>query len=518
MAIVGENGAGKSTLMKILGGIYLPDSGNITLNGKPLRLGSVTEAMRSGISLIHQELNLAENLSVTANLFLGREHSKGGPLGLLDNGRMFREAKALLQRVGLECSPRTIVGRLSPGQKQLVEIARALSMNVRILIMDEPTSSLTNQETQKLFQVIDDLRASNVAILYISHRLAEVERVADRVVVLRDGKLAGELFRGFGDDAISFDAIAEGALDSNIFTKKKKLVSELTAAEEPSAEPDANISHESMVRLMVGRDLNKFFQRSHAPKSDRKVLELREVCYQGVPGLPSGISSPTSLAVREGEILGMAGLVGAGRTELAEAIFGLRRIISGKIFLGGKQVHFPSPKKAIAAGVLLVPEDRRYHGLILQDTVSHNISLPNLRFLSHFLFVSRRQESSLAQDMCLRLNIRTPKITQTVGLLSGGNQQKVVLSKWLARKQRVLIVDEPTRGVDVGAKSEIYTILDNLAGEGVAILMISSDLEEILGMSDRVAVLHQGKVSGILNRQELREEAIMQLATGGSVP
>ncbi len=478
LAIVGENGAGKSTLMKIMAGIYIPDEGHLKLDGEPVRLGSITEMMRFGVSLIHQELNLCEDLSVTANVFLGRESI--GALGVLAESDMFRATQQLLARVGLECSPRAIVGRLSPGHRQLVEIARALSMNVRILIMDEPTTSLTQRETEKLYEVIAGLKESGVAIVYISHRLGEVEELADRVVVLRDGRRVGELRR-------------------------------------EESEPSQQITHDAMVRLMVGREASQFFQREHNQNPQRKRLTLREFRYPGVPSVPGGISEPISLTVHEGEILGVSGLVGAGRTELAETLFGLRPCFSGTMLVDGEPVSFRNPNQAIKAGVVLVPEDRKRHGLVLEDTIEHNFSLPNLDTLSHAQLVNQREERVLAEELRTKLSVRTSGVSKTVGLLSGGNQQKVVLGKWLARKPRVLIVDEPTRGVDVGAKSEIYALLDQLAAEGTAILMISSDLEEILGMSDRVAVLHEGRLAGILSRKELSEEAVMRLATGKRV-
>lgn len=467
LAVVGENGAGKSTLMKILGGLYTADDGEVRLAGKPVRFTSVVEAMAAGISLIHQELNLAENLSVAANIFLGREHVAGGMW--LKDGRMAEEAAVLLRRVGLPTDlVRTQVSRLAPGQKQLVEIARALSLQARVIIMDEPTSSLTQKETDRLYQVIDGLRDSGVSVIYISHRLAEVQRCANRVTVLRDGKNAGELLKH-------------------------------------------EIHHDAIVRLMVGRDLKGFYPRTHrGHREGPPALEVRNVTYAG------GQTTPVSFAIRGGEIVGMAGLVGAGRTELAEALFGLRRLTGGEVFMDGKPVRLHHPKDAVAAGLLMAPEDRRLNGLVLEKSVEFNLSLPNLDHLSTAGFVSARRERTSSRVMCDRLNVKTPSVSQTVGLLSGGNQQKVVLGKWLARSPRVLILDEPTRGVDVGARSEIYALMDKLAGEGVAIWMISSDLEEVLGMSDRVLVLHEGRLTGELKRDELNEEAVMRLATGGT--
>jgi ribose transport system ATP-binding protein len=465
VAVVGENGAGKSTLMKVLAGVYAPDSGTLLWDGQHLPAGSVVEAMRRGIVLIHQELNLADNLGVAANLFLGREHTRGGWLGWLDRARMNSEAVALLARVGLDVPVGRRVGELPPGQRQLVEIARALSLDARLIIMDEPTSSLTQGETERLFEVIDDLRRQNIAVVYISHRLAEVTRVADRAVVLRDGRNAGEL-------------------------------------------PCEQITHDALVRLMVGRDLRQLYPRQHVPAPDAPVrLSVRDLTFAG--GGP-----PLSFTLRGGEIVGMAGLVGAGRTELAEALFGIRRMTGGQVLIDGRPLVVRHPRDAIRAGLLLVPEDRRRHGLVLGDSVQGNVALPNLADLSRLGWVLPGRERRLGRDTIDRLRIRTAGPAQSVGLLSGGNQQKVVLGKWLSQQPRVLIFDEPTRGVDVGARIEIYALMDQLAGAGVAILMISSDLEEILGMSDRVLVLHDGRLAGDLPRSALGEETIMHLATG----
>ena len=467
LALVGENGAGKSTLMKILAGIHIPDGGEIFIDGRVTRFAGVSDAMRAGIVLIHQELNLAENLSVAANIFLGREEVIGGPLGWLQQPRMNADARRLLARVGLDVSPTRRVDNLAPGQRQMVEIARALSLSARLIIMDEPTSSLTQRETDRLYEVIDDLKRSGVSVVYISHRLAEVKRVADRVIVLRDGKYAGRLER-------------------------------------------QEVSHDALVRLMVGRDLKQFYPRRHGARPDAPVrLDVREVVFSGGP------PHPVSFQLRGGEIVGMAGLVGAGRTELAEALFGIRKVMGGEVFLDGRRVFIRHPLDAIAAGLLLVPEDRRHHGLVLEDTILHNLALPNFDLLSVLGWILPRRESALAGDLMQRLKVRASGAGQIVGQLSGGNQQKVVLGKWLARQPHVMIFDEPTRGVDVGARSEIYALMEQLAADGVAVLMISSDLEEVLGMSDRVLVLHEGRLTGELARTELSEEAVMHLATGG---
>jgi ribose transport system ATP-binding protein len=486
LCVVGENGAGKSTLMKILGGVYTPDSGEIRLDDLPVEIGSVDAAQRLGITLIHQELNLAESLDVAGNLFLGREPRWGGPLRLIHRS-IYSDAVGVMRRLGLDCSPRTPVSRLSIGQQQLVEIARAVSLDSRVLILDEPTSSLTQRETERLFEVLRDLKRGGVSILYISHRLAEVREIADRVTVLRDGRNAGELRR-------------------------------------------EEITHDAIVRLMVGRDVKQFFHGtdcgagvspaetcgagvSPADVQARRlhhkpVFEARDLIVQ------PGQRQPISFHIA-GEIVGMAGLMGAGRTELAEAIFGVRPLLSGEISVAGKTIRMRSPADAIAAGVYLVPEDRRNQGLLLAQSVKENISLPSLDRLNRLGLVARRAERDLAERMRQRLNIRTPTVEKRCGLLSGGNQQKIVIAKWLARSCRLLILDEPTRGIDVGAKAEIYALMGELADQGIGVLMISSDLEEILGVSDRVLVMHQGDLAGGLNRDEMSEEAIMQLATGG---
>ncbi len=468
LAVIGENGAGKSTLMKIVAGVYHQDAGHVFLDGREVRFDGPADAIAAGVALIHQELNLAENLSVLDNLFLGREVTVGGPIRMLNRRDMAVRAGDLLARVGLPATrASTRVELLSPGEKQLVEIARALGSDVRVLIMDEPTSSLTQQETERLYAVIDSLKDSGVSVLYISHRLAEVKRCADRVAVLRDGRNAGELAR-------------------------------------------SEITHDRMVRLMVGRDMTQYHPRVHRTGvGGAPVLALENVVYRGGP------ETPVSFEVRAGEILGMAGLVGAGRTELAEAVFGVRRITGGELRLEGRPIRVKRPTDAISAGILLVPEDRRLHGLVIPESVGFNLSLPNLDRLGSRLGTRRGDEAELHRTWIERLRVRTPSAAKTVGLLSGGNQQKVVYGKWLARNPHVLILDEPTRGVDVGAKAEIYALIDELAGRGVAVWMITSDMEELLGMADRVVVMHDGRLAGELERDGLTEENVMRLATGG---
>jgi ribose transport system ATP-binding protein len=465
VALVGENGAGKSTLMKILAGIHQPDSGTIRINGEAVVIRSPRESARHGIGIIHQELEVIDSLDIAGNVFLGREPTRG-PLRFIDRRKIDADTIAVLARLNLRLSPRTLVRDLSTAHQQMVEIARAISLNAGILIMDEPTSSLTLTETEQLFRVVKDLRAESVSIIYISHRLSEVQELADHVVVLRDGKNAGTLERD-------------------------------------------QIRHDTLVQMMVGRDLNSFYTprpSSATASGEADCFEVTEMRTRRYP------NCQVSLAVRRGEILGLAGLVGAGRSELAEAIFGVEPALSGSIRIHGTAVEIQSPRDAIRNGLYLIPEDRRSFGLITAMTVRENITLPALAEYSSAGFIRRSAEATIAQKMCADLKIKTPSIEVTASNLSGGNQQKVVLAKWLSLAPKVILFDEPTRGIDVGAKAEIYQLMRRLADQGVAILMISSDMEEILGNSDRVAVMHEGRISGVLDRSECSQEAIMRLA------
>jgi ribose transport system ATP-binding protein len=465
VAIVGENGAGKSTLMKILGGVQEPDTGQILLDGRAVRIDSVRAAEQLGIALIHQELNLADNLNVGANLFLGREPAR---LGVINKSMLYRQAKALLDRAGFELDPRAPLASLSIGQQQLVEIAKALSTRARVIIMDEPTSSLSARESQRLFEVIRKLRSDGVTVLYISHRLAEVEVLADRVVGLRDGRNAGEL-------------------------------------------PRDRISRDAMVTLMVGRELSQQFPHAPHPPGE-VVLQVEGLRTKRYP------RHALNFALRAGEIVGVAGLVGSGRSEMLNSIFGVFPPLAGKILVSNRRLSRGRPLRSIAAGIALVPEDRKQQGLIIEMNVRQNMSLASLS--QHDIAGLRplRYERDVSRQMISRLAIRTPGDRQVVRFLSGGNQQKVVFGKWLATRPKVLLLDEPTRGIDVGAKREIYLIMDRLAADGAAILFVSSELEEILGMSDRVLVMHEGRIAGDLQREVLTEENIMHLATGRSAP
>ena len=464
VALLGENGAGKSTLMKIVGGIEQPDSGALFVDGGPVVIRDVHAAAALGIAFIHQELNLLDNLDVAGNVLLGREPTRGGALRLVDRAKMRATVRPYLDQLGLDVSPDTPMAALSIAQQQLVEIAKALSLNARLLIMDEPTSSLTLAETARLHEVVAGLRRQNVAVIYITHRLGEVQTIADRAVVLRDGANAGALAR-------------------------------------------EELTHDNMIRLMVGRDI-EVEPRAADPRAGAEQFRVGELRTRRYP------QHTVSFAVARGEILGIAGLVGAGRTEVARALFGVELPLGGTVSLGGTTLTIDDPADAIRHGIFLVPEDRRSCGLIVDFRIRENVSLPALdRYSTHGL-VSDTEERTAVDDVCRRLQVKAPSIEVKAATLSGGNQQKVVLAKWLALGPKVLIVDEPTRGIDVGAKAEIYRLLRGLAREGVSIVMISSDMEEILHVSDRVAVMHEGRVTGILEHSDCTEQRIMTLAVG----
>jgi ribose transport system ATP-binding protein len=464
VAVMGENGAGKSTLMKALAGVHPPDSGEIRWEGKPVRIGNVARAEALGIAFIHQELNLCGNLTVAENIFLGREPHWGGCW--LDRRSMRAQASVLLERVGLKVAPDEVVESLSIGQRQMVEIARAMAREARLVIMDEPTSSLTNAETGRLFEVVRDLKNRGLAVVFISHRLAEVQEIADRVLVLKDGRNSGSLTK-------------------------------------------SGITQERMVQLMVGRDLDPARRRPMQIGSGAVRLEVRGVRTRMWPG------EVVSFSVRAGEITGMAGLVGAGRTELARVVAGVDRALSGSVRIDGRELPPGQVAAAIRAGVALAPEDRKEQGIFLEMSIRENIALPGLEHRQTMGFVRQKQVTAEAGKMRAKLGIRTTDVEKAAGLLSGGNQQKVVLAKWLSLGPKVFVLDEPTRGVDVGAKAEIYRVIEDLAANGAAVLMISSDLEEVLRLSDRVLVMHEGRLAGEVGPAELSEEAVMRLATGG---
>jgi rhamnose transport system ATP-binding protein len=461
-ALIGENGAGKSTLIKIMTGAVEPDGGAIELDGQAITHNSPRVAKQLGIAAIYQQPALFPELTVAENIALGLELA--AMLGCVDWQARRRRAAELLSQVGAKIDVNTYAGDLTMPEQQLVEIARSLGAKAKVLIMDEPTASLSEEDTQNLFRVIRQLRASGVGIVYISHRLEELPVIADRVTVLRDGR-----------------------------TIDTRLMSE--------------VNRQQLIQLMVGRDLSAVFPKKEVALGD-VVLELRRFgCGE------AGVKN-INLTVRAGEIVGLAGLVGAGRTELACTVFGLTPADDGEILLNSKQVQIESPSQAIKRGIAYLPEDRQRHGVILEMQIGANITLASLDRLCHHGVMDFKREKELAADYTRRLGIKTPAIFFPVGMLSGGNQQKVALSRWLATKPSVLILDQPTQGIDVGAKSEIHALMTELAAQGVAILMISSELPEILGMSDRIAVMYGGTIVGILNRAEATQQKILALALG----
>jgi ABC-type sugar transport system ATPase subunit len=460
LALVGENGAGKSTLMKILSGVYTMDEGQILLDGEPITIDGPLASQKMGISIIYQELNVINNLNIAENLFVGREQVKKN--GLVDKQRMHREARKLLDEVKLPLSTHTLMNRLSTAQKQMVEVARALSFNARLIIMDEPTSSLTQTETRTLFDIIHRLRDRGVSVVYISHRMIELFQISDRVSVLRDGEM----------------------------------ITSLVTADTTEGE---------IISAMVGRDIDNLYEKEPADIG-AVVLEARNISSR------DDYLKDISFSVRAGEILGFAGLVGAGRSEVMRAIFGIDPRQTGDIFVRGKKADIRSTTDALRYGIGFVPEDRKEQALILDMTVKRNMSLAALDRVSHGWFIDRVRESALVNRFVQLLKVRTPSVEQTVKNLSGGNQQKVVIAKWMANEPSILILDEPTRGIDVGAKKEIHKLMSQLAQQGVAIIMISSELPEIIGMSDRIIVMHEGRIKGEFAHSGVTQEQIMQMA------
>lgn len=461
-ALLGENGAGKSTLIKVLGGIYSPDSGEIRIGGEKVNIQSVHDAEKYGIGIIHQEIVLVPYLTVTQNIFLGREiTSKYGKNNMAE---MNRQADMMVKRLGLDIDVTTPVRELSIAHQQLVEIVKASSFHVRILVMDEPTSSLSDEDVANLFHTIRTLQKQGVSVIYISHRMEELFEISDRVTVIRDGEYVG--------------------------TKITK-----------------QTNSDELVAMMVGRSLTNYYTRTYN-ELNQVVLEVKNLTQKGV-------FENVSFKVHAGEILGFAGLIGAGRSEVMQAVFGSRKIDSGEIYLNGEAVRFRNCHDAIKHSIAMVPEDRKVQGLILKNSVGFNLSLVDLDELLNGIALSEKKRGALVDGFIRKLRIKTSSSEQEVSSLSGGNQQKVVLAKWLAIKPKLLILDEPTRGVDVGAKSEIYSIINDAAREGMAVIMISSDLPEVMNMCDNVCVMQEGHLRGELSRQELSQERIMSLATGG---
>ncbi|WP_418130903.1 sugar ABC transporter ATP-binding protein [Variovorax sp. 375MFSha3.1] len=462
-ALMGENGAGKSTLMKVLAGVYRKDSGEVLLDGRPVDIESPRAAQALGIGIIHQELNLMNHLSAAQNIFIGREPR--GRFGLfIDEEAMCGEAQRIFERMNLKLDPRTPVGELTVARQQMVEIAKALSFDSRVLIMDEPTAALNNEEVADLFRIIGRLRSRGVAIVYISHKMDELKRIADRVTVMRDGQYIATV-------------------------------------------PMATTPMDTLIAMMVGRQLAEAGHEMPDTSGNEVVLEARGICR-------GAMVRDASFVLRRGEILGFAGLMGAGRTELARAVFGADRIDAGEILVQGRKVSIRSPEDAVAHGIGYLSEDRKHFGLVTGMDVETNIALASMkRFLSAGFLIDQAAVESAGERYVRQLGIKTPSVRQQVRLLSGGNQQKIVIAKWLLRDCNVLFFDEPTRGIDVGAKAEIYRLLNELAAQGKAIVIISSELPEVLRMSHRVLVMCEGRITGELPAREASQERIMQLAT-----
>ncbi|MER2000618.1 MAG: sugar ABC transporter ATP-binding protein, partial [Lysinibacillus sp.] len=465
LALVGENGAGKSTLMKILTGIYTADEGEILLNGIPITVENTKKACDLGISMIHQELNLMRDLTIAENIFIGREPKF---LNIFVNDRKLNQiTRELFEKLALDLSVKTKVEQLTIAKQQMVEIAKALSYDSKILVMDEPTTALTETEIDVLFDIIETLKAEGVGIIYISHRMDELNRIADRITVMRDGKYIDTLY-----------------------TKETKM--------------------SEIIRLMVGREVYIESKPQTSSDDTEIVLALKNVATnQNIRNI--------SFELRKGEILGFAGLMGAGRTEVANAIFGVDKVNEGEIYLHGKKVTIRHPSQAVANGIGYLTEDRKHLGVILDMDVKSNVALTSMKKFIKGGFVNEKKIERTAKEYVEKLSIKTPSVDQKVRLLSGGNQQKVVISKWLLRDCDILIFDEPTRGIDVGAKGEIYKLLDDLTKEGKSIIMISSELPEVLRMSHRIVVMSEGNITGILNGDEASQEKIMELATAYKV-
>ena len=472
--LVGENGAGKSTLIKILSGAYQPDSGVIEWEGQRVHIANPLHAQQLGIATIYQEFNLIPPLTIAENVFIGREPGRGV---FLSWPTLYRQTRAVIDRLGIDLDPRRIVRTLSVAEQQMVEVARALSMKSRLIVMDEPTATLTENEVAQLMSIMRELKAQGLSIIFISHHIEEALQICDRITVLRDGHLVGTR------------AINEVTLDE-------------------------------IIRMMVGRSMSELFRRSTTYATDEVALRVRNMSRSGNARDPNAIVLHNiNFEVRRGEILGIAGLVGAGRTELARAIFGVDRFSSGEIEVDGRPVKIRSPRDAIRYGLGLVPEDRKQQALFLRLAVRTNMSLAALGRLVRFVdFVSARAENELIESYRKALNIHMTGPEQRVANLSGGNQQKIVIARWLALKPKVLIVDEPTRGIDVAAKAEVHQLLDELARQGIAIVMISSELPEILSMSDRIITLREGRQTGEFRREETTEEKLMHAMALEQVP
>ncbi|MEB0040861.1 MULTISPECIES: sugar ABC transporter ATP-binding protein [unclassified Pseudomonas] len=464
LALMGENGAGKSTLMKIIAGIYQPDEGEIRLRGKPISFETPLAALQAGIAMIHQELNLMPHMSIAENIWIGREQLNG--LHMVDHKEMYRCTADLLQRLRIKLEPQDLVGTLSIAERQMVEIAKAVSYDSDVLIMDEPTSAITETEVAHLFSIIADLKAQGKGIIYITHKMNEVFSIADEVAVFRDGAYIG-----------------------------------LQRAD--------SMDGDSLVSMMVGRELSQLFPEREKP-SGNLLLSVRDLRLNGV-------FEGVSFDLHAGEILGIAGLMGSGRTNIAETLFGITPSDGGEIQLDGVSVRITDPNLAIKKGFALLTEDRKLTGLFPCLSVLENMEMAVIPHYAGGGFIKQKALRTLCEDMCQKLRVKTPSLEQCIDNLSGGNQQKALLARWLMTNPRILILDEPTRGIDVGAKVEIYRLITFLASEGMAVIMISSELPEVLGMSDRVMVMHEGEMMGMLDRGEATQERVMHLASGNSI-
>ena len=463
-ALMGENGAGKSTLMKILTGVYTKDAGTVLVDGKEVNYKNPQEAEKAGIVFIYQELNVMFDLTVEENLFMGKEIH--GTFGIYDTKAMQKKAQEALNILGVNISPKTVMAELSVGQQQMVEICKALMADAKVIIMDEPTAALTQSETVALFKVIESLRKKGVSMVYISHRMEEIFELCDRITVLRDGSYIGV---------------------KNI--------------------PETNMNE--IVKMMIGREIGERYP-SRNVKIGKEVLKVKELTRKGT-------FHDVNFSVRAGEVLGVSGLMGAGRTEIMQAIFGNLSYESGTIEIDGKEVKISNPRQAMEHGIGFITEDRKTEGLMLDKSIRENISLCNLRRISKSSVISREAEKNMVAEAIKDLHIKCFGSYHECNNLSGGNQQKVVLAKWILTNPKILILDEPTRGVDIGAKKEIYSIINKLAAQGVAIIMVSSELPEVLGMSDNIMVVREGEVRGIISYEEANQERVMTLATGGTI-
>ena len=463
-ALMGENGAGKSTLMKILTGVYTKDAGTVLVDGKEVNYKNPQEAEKAGIVFIYQELNVMFDLTVEENLFMGKEIH--GKFGICDKKAMQKKAQEALNILGVNISPKTVMAELSVGQQQMVEICKALMADAKVIIMDEPTAALTQSETVALFKVIESLRKKGVSMVYISHRMEEIFELCDRITVLRDGSYIGV---------------------KNI--------------------PETNMNE--IVKMMIGREIGERYP-SRNVKIGKEVLKVKELTRKGT-------FHDVNFSVRAGEVLGVSGLMGAGRTEIMQAIFGNLSYESGTIEIDRKEVKISNPRQAMEHGIGFITEDRKTEGLMLDKSIRENISLCNLRRISKSSVISREAEKNMVAEAIKDLHIKCFGSYHECNNLSGGNQQKVVLAKWILTNPKILILDEPTRGVDIGAKKEIYSIINKLAAQGVAIIMVSSELPEVLGMSDNIMVVREGEVRGIISYEEANQEKVMTLATGGTI-